>query len=347
MNKLEKFRKAVEKKDRYNIGVNHIPDWISTGNAGLNNIISGDMTRGFAVGRTSAIAGLNGTGKSFLAANAIREAQAKDYFAIYVDTEHATGEGFLEKIGVDMSEDRFMAVNTSIIEEVIEFTSDLFKHTDKEDKIILVIDSLSNLQPSKDVEKFEDGKQAFGQGLREKMLKLLVNNLNSHCGNRNMLILFTCHMYVNGTDAYGNPILKPNVGEGTLFIPSSVVQVSKKDLKDGKEIAGIQVKCKMLKTRFTRHSSTCEFDLPWDTGMDFYDGSLEVLEESDFLTKNGGWYSYTDRETGETIKFQKSNYDDHRDKLIGYYSDQSDEIEEKDEVDAHLEYLGKETETEE
>lgn len=339
MSRIAKFRKQLEKKDKFNIGLSPVRDWISTGNAGLNNIISNNMWNGVATGRGTAFAGLNGTGKSFLAANVIREAQKKGYFVVFIDTEFAASDDFMTKIGVDISEEKFMPVNTSIIEDVTEFTSELFKNTEKEDKILLVIDSLSNLQPERDVSKYEEGKQAFNQGLREKMLKQLVTNICSKVGDRNMAFIFTCHMYVNGSDVYGNPILKPNVGEGTLFLPSSVVQLSKRELKDGKEITGIKVAAKMIKTRFTKLGSACSFDLPWDTGMDFLDGALETLEEAGVVEKNGGWYSYVDTETGEVLKFQSSKFTEHSDRLLDLYAELTGPVEEKSEEESFVETL--------
>jgi len=335
MKNLNKLKKAVEKKE-FNTGLSPVKDWVSTGNAGLNNIINEDMLESIPVGRVTAFAGLQGSGKSFIVANIIKNAQEKGYFVVYLDTEYATGDGFMEKIGVDLDEDKFMAVNTSLIEEVTEFSSELFKSTDKDDKIFFVIDSLSNLQPERDVKKFDDGTQAFGQGLREKQLKMLVTNLNSKCGNRDMAVVFTTHMYVNGSDAYGNPILKPNVGEGTLF-PSVVIQLSKKELKEGKDVTGIRVTAKVLKSRFSKMGAKCEFELPWDRGMDFYDGAIEVLETAGIVERNGAWYSYTD-DSGETVKFQKKGFDEHAEYLMKKYS-KLDQIQEKDEVDAHAEYI--------
>lgn len=338
MSHLSKFKKALEKKDKYNIGLSPVKDWISTGNAGLNNMISGDMRRGIGVGRVSCIASLQGCGKTFLAANAIREAQAKGYFCVYIDTEFATSDGFMENIGVSMDEDKFMAVNTAMIEDVTEFASDMFKNIDKEEKIFLVIDSLSNLQPERDLGKFDEGKTAQNMGARERQLKQLVTNLCTRTGERNMAVLFTSHEYVAGSDVYGNPILKPNIGEGTLYLPSTVIELSRRTLKEGREVKGIQVKGKALKSRFTMTGSTCAFDLPWDTGMDFYDGAMDVLEEAGTINRNGAWYSYVNQDTGEEKKFQRKNFEEHADYLMSLYAG-DEEPEERDEVETHLDYL--------
>lgn len=343
---VNKLKKALEKKDKYNLGMSPIPDWISTGNAALNNIISGDMRLGCPVSRSTIIGGLQGSGKSFIVSNIAKNAQEKGYFVVFIDTEYSVGEGFMEKIGVSMDEDKFMAVNISIIEEAIEFVADLFKNTDKEDKILLALDSLSNLQPEGDSKKFDDAKVAYGQGLREKMLKQLVNNVNSRVGTRNMAFVTTSHMYVAGSDTYGNPILKTNVGEGTLFLPSVGLELSKAPLKEGKDLVGINVKCKTFKTRYTQLGKKCEFALPWDRGMDFLDGSLDVLEDAGVVLRNGGWLSYSDPENGQEIKFQKSTYHEHANVLMDMYANRKgdNEPEEMAEDDSNIDMINSSSE---
>jgi recombination protein RecA len=336
---LEKFRKSLEKKGKFNVGFSPIPDWFCTGNAALNEIISGDMRKGVAVSRSTIISGVQGTGKSFLLSNICKNAQKKGYTVVYIDTEFSVGEGFMEKIGVDMSEDKFIPVNLTTIEDTIAFVADLFKNTEPEEKILIALDSLSNLQPEGDVNKFDDAKVAYSQGLPQKMLKQLVNNINGKIGNRNVAFVFTSHMYVAGSDAYGNPVLKPNIGEGTMFLPSIGVQLTKKPLKEGKELSGITVSCKTFKTRYTKLGKTCSFDLPWDTGMDFLDGSLDVLINAGIVDQNGGWLKYVDRETGEEVKFQRSSYKNHADVLMQYYSEYSGEMVEKEEGESNLEML--------
>ena len=341
MSGLAKFKKVVEKDDKFHIGFAEIPDWICTGNAALNNIISGDMVRGYPVSRSTIISGLQGSGKSFLMANYLKNSQEKGYFTVFLDTEFSVGEGFMEKIGVDLSDDKFMVANVSTIEETLDFLSKLFKNTDRDEKIAIGLDSLSNLQPEGDSKKFEDGRIAFSQGLPQKLLKQLITNINGKIGNRNVCFVTTAHMYVAGSDAYGNPILKPNVGEGTLFLPSIGVELSKAPLKDGKELVGISVRCKTFKTRYTQLGKKCEFALPWDTGMDFLDGSLPVLIESGIVEQNGGWMKYVNRETGEEIKFQKSTYPEHSDILMQYYSEIVKDVVEQEEVDANVEMKSK------
>lgn len=340
---LSKFRKAMEKQEKFNIGFAEIPDWISTGNAGLNAILSGDMLKGVPVGRSTIISGLNGSGKSFLLGNMFREAQKKGYFVVFLDTEFAAGGKWMTDLGVDVSPEKFMPVNVGTVEECIDFLSDLFKTTKPDEKIFIGLDSLSNLELEGDVKKFEEGNVAYGQGLLQKLYKQMVANTNRSVGGRETCFVTTTHMYVAGSDHYGNPILKPNCGEGTLFIPSAGLTLTKRPLREGKEITGITVSATTYKTRFTSLGRKTEFDIPYDTGMEFLDGALEILIDCGIVT-GGGWNSYIDRETGEEIKFQKSKFHEHSDKLMGYYSQDVGEVEEKDEADASIEMIEAATE---
>jgi len=337
---LEKFKQALQKKgDRYNIGFSPIPDWISTGNCALNAIISGRMDAGIPVSRTTAFSGLNGTGKSFLDANLIKNAQEKGYFCVLLDTENSLGEGFMEKIGVDLDEDKFMAVSVYSVEDAMSFVSDLFKNTDKEDKIGIFIDSLSNLEMENDIKKnAEAGNVAYGFGQLQKAYKQLIRFINTQIGNRNAFCVFVAHEYVSGTDNYGNQLTKPSVGEGTLYLPSVAVSVKKSDLKDGKEQAGIVIKAQTLKTRYTMVKQKCEINLPWDQGMNPYDGMIPFLEKGGIVARNGAWYSY-ETEEGETVKFQNKNISDHAEVLIRLYSKREGDIVEQDEEEAHMKYV--------
>jgi recombination protein RecA len=337
---INNFRKAMDKKrDKFHMGFAPISDWISTGNAALNEIISGDMRRGFPVSRMSIISGFQGSGKSFLIANYLKNAQEKGYFTIFLDTEYSVGEGFMEKIGVDTSEDKFMVVNVHTIEETIEFMSEFFKNVDKDEKVAIGLDSLSNLIPEGDDKKFDEGRVAYSQGLPQKMIKQAVAGISSKIGNRNTCFVTTSHLYVAGADRMGNQIVKPNVGEGTLYLPSVGIELQQVPLKEKTELIGISVRCKTFKTRYNQKGKKCEFALPWDRGMDFLDGALKVIEEAGVVERNGAWYKYINKETGEEVKFQSSSFPKHADILMEYYGENVGEVVEKEEVSANLEMI--------
>ena len=63
-----------------------INDWIPTGNYLLNACISGSILKGLPGGRITTFFGTNGSGKSYLACSACREAIKKGYNILYLDS---------------------------------------------------------------------------------------------------------------------------------------------------------------------------------------------------------------------------------------------------------------------
>ena len=73
---VSKFRKEITKSiEGLSIGYNDPTDWISTGNYGLNYLISGDFNKGVPLGKVTVFAGESGAGKSFIAYSICKSAQ--------------------------------------------------------------------------------------------------------------------------------------------------------------------------------------------------------------------------------------------------------------------------------
>src|SRR5271163_2161581 len=104
---LKDFRKTLAKMDSIVTDFGPPKFWYSTGNMALNNLISGSFTKGVPQGRITCLAGPSGAGKSFILSNIVKNAQAEGAFILMLDSEHALDIGYLKKIGVDVSEDKF------------------------------------------------------------------------------------------------------------------------------------------------------------------------------------------------------------------------------------------------
>jgi len=95
------------------------------------------------------------TGKTFLALNAAREAQAMGYHVIYGDSESAVDQDLVEKFGIDPNNLRYQPFKTAL--HVRHFVSNLCHELriqrDKKmelPKIMFIIDSLGNLGTEKE-----------------------------------------------------------------------------------------------------------------------------------------------------------------------------------------------------
>lgn len=314
MSKLLKLRKTLEKKNIMT-EMNDPTSWASLGNASLNYRVTGDINRGICNKRTFLLWGESGTGKSFLATTIAKNVQDQGYVILYLDSESSMSEAYMEKIGIDLSPEKFVPIDVSTIEEVTETLAAIFQEFDKDDKFIIVIDSLAGLLTEKEEDEFNKGTSKGDMGQFSKKLKLLVKNINKKISDFDAYCVMVTHAYQNQDMLNGEGKWICTGGKGFQFFPSFSVKLEKSRLKEGTEnIAGVRIRCEVNKTRFTSPMGKCVLHVPYSTGIEFNDGLLEILEEEGTVKRTGGWYSY--ERDGETIKFQKSRLDEHVEYLI-------------------------------
>ena len=81
-----------------------VKDWIPTGSRWLDSIICKGKVTGIPVGKWTEIAGLQSTGKSYMAAHVAANAQKKGISVVYFDSESALDPSFLEKAGCNLED---------------------------------------------------------------------------------------------------------------------------------------------------------------------------------------------------------------------------------------------------
>lgn len=136
-----------------------IEDYINTGSYILNAALTGSIFKGVPSGRVLCLAGMPGSGKSFLAISVCREAQKKGYTPIYMDSEGAIDKDFVERLGCDPS--KMMIKQVTTISEVSSFMANLLKKINEQPKasrpkVIFVLDSLGNLTSTKELNDIID-----------------------------------------------------------------------------------------------------------------------------------------------------------------------------------------------
>ena len=316
---LKKFQEKVNKKG-YITQLAEPKEWVSTGNLSLNYLITGDFYRGIPTGRQVTIAGPQGSGKSFICGNIVKNAQDQGFRAIYIDTETALDYQYLTNIGVSLDEDKFLPVNVTSVEDCVEVLGELFSHVDNEDeKLLVVIDSISMMGLKRELEGFDKGEMSEDMGRKARRYKDLLRNINSKTGNRNISVISVMHAYED-QNMYSGENYRVSGGQSTLFIPSVSLMFEPKKLKEGKEVRGFTLKAETIKTRFDQiPGRKIQVEVPWDRGLDPYAGLLPVLEEEGLVEKRHAWYYYVDSQ-GNQHKFQKNDLNKHIDEILSQYS---------------------------
>jgi recombination protein RecA len=320
---ISKFRKEITKSiEGLSIGYNDPTDWVSTGNYGLNYLISGDFNKGVPLGKVTVFAGESGSGKSFICSgNLVRHAQQQGIYVVLVDSENALDEKWLHDLGVDTSETKLLKLNMAMIDDVAKTISEFMKsykvmpETDKP-KVLFIIDSLGMLLTPTDVNQFEDGNMKGDMGRKPKALTSLVRNCVNMFGSHNVGLVATNHTYAS-QDMF-DPDDKISGGQGFVYASSIVVAMKKLKLKedeDGNKVAevnGIRAACKIMKTRYAKPFESIQVKIPYETGMSPYSGLTDMLEKSGSLKKEGNSLVYVTND-GEILKSFRKGWEANKD----------------------------------
>ena len=95
-----------------------VKEWIPTGSRWLDSIVCRGQLAGIPIGKFTEIAGLESTGKSFMAAQIAGNAQQMGMNVIYMDAESAIDPAFLKRAGCDL--ETLIYVQVQSVEQVLE-----------------------------------------------------------------------------------------------------------------------------------------------------------------------------------------------------------------------------------
>ena len=323
---VSKFRREITKSiEGLSIGYNDPTDWISTGNYGLNYLISGDFNKGVPLGKVTVFAGESGSGKSFICSgNLVRHAQQQGIYVVLIDSENALDEKWLHALGVDTSETKLLKLNMAMIDDVGKTISEFMKsykampETDKP-KVLFIIDSLGMLLTPTDVNQFEAGDMKGDMGRKPKALTALVRNCVNMFGSHNVGLVATNHTYAS-QDMF-DPDDKISGGQGFVYASSIVVAMKKLKLKEDEdgnkvtEVNGIRAACKIMKTRYAKPFESIQVKIPYETGMSPYSGLTDMFEKSGALKKEGNSLVFT-TEDGEILKSFRKGWEANKDGIL-------------------------------
>ena len=255
--------------------------YVDTGSYIFNGLVSGSIYGGVSGNKITAIAGESSTGKTFFSLAVVKNFldSNPDGYCLYFDTEAAVNKPLLESRGIDLN--RLVVINVVTIEE---FRSkalraiDIYLKTNTEERkpCMFVLDSLGMLSTEKEIRDALDDKQVRDM-TKSQLVKGAFRMLTLKLGQANVPLIVTNHTY----DVIGAyvPTKEMGGGSGLKYAASTIIYLSKKKEKDGKEIIGNIIKAKTHKSRLSKENKTVEIRLYYDDrGLDKYYGLLELGE---------------------------------------------------------------------
>ena len=139
--------------------------------------------------------------------------------------------------------------------------------------LMMVLDSLGQLSSTKELEDTATGSETRDM-TKAATLKATFRVLTLKLAKAKVPLIVTNHVY----EVVGSyiPTKEMSGGSGLKYTASQIVFLSKKKDKDGKDVVGNIIKCKMVKSRFTKENKEVEVKLTYDKGLDRYYGLLDL-----------------------------------------------------------------------
>ena len=255
--------------------------YVDTGSYIFNGLISGSIFGGVSNNKITAIAGESSTGKTFFSLAVVKNFldSNPDGYCLYFDTEAAVNKSLLASRGIDL--DRLVVVNVVTIEEFRTRALkavDIYLKTDIENRkpCMFVLDSLGMLSTEKEIRDALDDKQVRDM-TKSQLVKGAFRMLTLKLGQANIPLIVTNHTY----DVIGSyiPTKEMGGGSGLKYAASTIIYLSRKKEKDGKEVIGNIIKAKTHKSRLSKENKEVQVRLYYDDrGLDRYYGLLELGE---------------------------------------------------------------------
>ena len=255
-----------------------VDSFIDTGSYIFNALLSGSIYGGLPSNKITAIAGESATGKTFFLMGMVKSFldDNPDAGVLYFESESAITKQMVIDRGIDPQ--RMVIIPVTTVQEfrtqaIKVLDSYLAKNEADRKPIMLCLDSLGMLSTTKEVEDTSDGKETRDM-TRAQVLKAAFRVLTLKLGRAKVPMVVTNHTY----DSMGSmfPTKEMGGGSGLKYAASSIVFLSKRKDKDGKDVVGNIVHCKNHKSRLTIENKMVDVRLSYDKGLDRYYGLLEL-----------------------------------------------------------------------
>lgn len=337
---IEQMNEMLGTKVVYNLAEDDSPGkvekWYSTNCRLLDWVISGRKDGGFPGGRFVEISGPEAIGKSHIAYQVARWVQDHGGITNYCDTEEASLEENIRRLGVNTRNGRFQYSKPTSIEETFRIFENFLKLTDaipkdKKPPLCLVWDSLIGV--GSEVEAEMDFADAQRPGVNAKQIAFGFRKIRNALNKNDALLLIINQVYDVINAGMYEKKTKQKGGAAPRYDSSVRLELNafghiypdemeRQDaVAKGLSPIGIKVRANVIKNRVAPPFRSVEFEIHFGVGIKEHNSIWDLLCKedevdlgSDMLFKvmnNGAWkeFGVFKKDTGEEImtsgKFRK------------------------------------------
>ena len=261
----------------------------------MNVALSGSVDGGLSSGLTV----LAGPSKHFKTSFALMMASSylkakPNAVMIFYDSEFGSPQAYFDQFDVDTS--RVLHVPITNVEELKFDLVAQLEGLDRDDEVIIIIDSIGNLASKKELEDAKDEKSVADMS-RAKAFKSLFRMTTPYLTMKNIPMIAINHTYKE-IGLFPKDIVSG--GTGIYYSADNIWIIGRQQDKKGTEIQGYHFVINVDKSRFVKEKSKIPITVSWDGGVKHYSGLLDCALAGGYATKpSNGWYASVNQTTGE------------------------------------------------
>ena len=267
----------------------------------INVALTGSLDGGITAGLTV----LAGPSKHFKTSFALKIAAAylnakPDAVMLFYDSEFGSPQSYFDNFGIDTS--RVLHVPITDAEQLKFDLVGQLEGMDKEDDVIVVVDSIGNLASKKELDDAMNENSAADMS-RAKAFKGLFRMVTPYLAMKNIPLIAINHTYKEiglfPKDVVGG-------GTGIYYSANTIWIIGRRQNKTGTEVTGYDFVIKVEKSRYVKEQSKIPISVSWEGGIDEMSGLLDVAMASGHVVKpSNGWY----QKVNEDKKYRLADLD--------------------------------------
>lgn len=298
MSLLDKIKKNSTIKDSAILSKSKFftdKDLITTAIPMINVALSGRLDGGFTPGLTM----WAGPSKHFKTAFSLLMAKAymnkyPEAVLLFYDSEFGTPQAYFDTFGIDR--DRVLHTPLTDIEQLKFDVMKQLEGIERNDRVMILLDSIGNLASKKEVEDALEGKSVADMS-RAKQVKSLFRMVTPHLTIKDIPMVVVNHTYKT-MELYAKDVV--GGGTGSYYSADNIYILGRQQEKEGTEIIGYNFIINVEKSRHVKEKSKIPVNVTFEGGINKYSGLLDIALEGNFVQKpSNGWYAKVDQETGE------------------------------------------------
>jgi RecA/RadA recombinase len=298
---LDKIKKNTTIKDSAILSESKFftkKDMVPTSIPIINVALSGRLDGGLTPGLTM----WAGPSKHFKTAFSLLMARAyldkhEDAALLFYDSEFGTPQSYFETFGIDM--ERVLHTPITDVEQLKFDLMQQLQNIERNDHLIIVIDSIGNLASKKEVEDALDQKSVADMS-RAKQMKSLFRMVTPHLTLKDIPMVVVNHTYKE-IGLYPKDIV--GGGTGSYYSADNIFILGRQQEKDGTELTGYNFIINVEKSRYVKEKSKIPVSVSFDGGISKWSGLLDLALESGHVIKpSNGWYSKKDDDKKYRLK---------------------------------------------